>query len=161
MKKLLLIGLVALFAAAGCKKKDNKTPEEVYADRLNGSWNVNQLTYTATVAVPPFGNIPINGTANQAGSITFNTPAKTASYDIRFLPSLGGLPIGVIDSVKFIGSGTFTNTTTSITLTEPGGTLTFNVIANDENVQVVTTQANYMLDSLTVPVTMELRLQRR
>ncbi|MBA4303149.1 MAG: hypothetical protein C0424_02880 [Sphingobacteriaceae bacterium] len=161
-KALLFLALIALVSTS-CKKDNTpaKSPEEVYAERLNGNWNVNQLNYTATVPVPVFGSIPINGTATNAGSISFNTPAKTANYNIRFLPTLTGLPIP-IDTVRLVGTGTFTNTTTAITLTEASGqVVVFNVLTNEANLQVLRTSLNYPLDSATnVPVTLEMRLSR-
>jgi len=162
MKKLLLFVFAISIAGASCKKDDttSKSPEEVYAERLNGNWSVNQLTYTATI-MSPFGPIPINGIANNAGTISFNTPAKTANYNISFLPQLAGLQIPV-DTVRLEGSGTFTNTSSSITLTESNGQiLVFNVLTNEASIQVVRTSVNYQLDSATVvPVTMEMRLGR-
>ena len=162
MRKVLLFVFAIAIAATSCKKDDtpSKSPEEVYAERLNGNWNVNQLTYTATVSTP-FGPVPINGTATNSGNITFNSAAKTASYNIKFLPQLGNLPIP-IDTVRLEGNGTFTNTTTAITLTESSGqTLIFNVVTNEASIQVLRTAVNYQVDSATVvPVTLEMRLGR-
>jgi len=165
MKKVLLLIFAVAIAGASCKKENTgnnptQTPEEAYAERINGSWNVNQLTYTATVSTP-FGPVPINGTATNSGNITFNSTAKTATYNIRFLPQLGNLPIPV-DTVRLSGGGTFTNTTTAITLTDSSGqVLVFNVLTNEASIQVLRTALNYQLDSTTVvPVTMEMRLGR-
>lgn len=163
MRKVLLFIFAVAIAGASCKQEDDgptKSPEEVYAERLDGNWNVNTLNYTA-VAPTPFGPVPINGTASNSGNITFNTPAKTATYNIRFLPQLGNLPIPV-DTVRLEGSGTFTNTTTAITLTESSGqVIVFNVVTNEAALQVLRTSLNYQLDSATtVPVTLEMRLGR-
>ena len=84
MKTTRLLALLLLLGFAACKKDPEKTPEEIYADRLNGNWTVSTLTYSANVTVPIIGTIPVNGTANNAGTISFNTPARTAVYDIRF-----------------------------------------------------------------------------
>jgi hypothetical protein len=102
----------------------------------------------------------VNGTANNAGTISFNTPARTAEYDIRFLPNLTvpGVPS---DSVKFFGTGTFSNTTSQITLTDSAGTLTFNVLKNEENLQQVTTTANYNVLGQSIPVNLNLVLTRQ
>lgn len=163
MRKALLFTALIALVSTSCKRDRTpaKTPEEVYAERLNGNWNVNQLNYTATVPVPVFGSIPINGTATNSGTISFNSPAKTATYNIRFLPQLSNLPIAV-DTVRLVGSGTFTNTTTAITLTEDSGrVVVFNVLTNEANLQVLRTSLNYPLDSATtVPVTLEMRLGR-
>lgn len=88
MKNIHLLALLLLFSFVACKKDPEKTPEEIYADRLNGNWSVSTLTYSANVTVPIIGTIPVNGTANNAGTISFNTPARTAVYDIRFLPNI-------------------------------------------------------------------------
>jgi len=161
MKNIQLLALLLLFSFVACKKDPEKTPEEIYADRLNGNWTVSTLTYSANITVPIIGPIPVNGTANNAGTISFNTPARTAVYDIRFLPNLSipGLPPP--DSVRFFGTGTFTNTTNQITLTDSAGTLTFNVVKNEENFQQVTTTANYSVQGQSVPVNLNLSLTRR
>lgn len=151
--------LLSLVVLAACKKEPEKTPEEVYSERLDGNWNVTKLDYSAVVTTP-FGPIPITGTANNSGTIAFNNAGKTANYNIAFLPSLAGLPVQV-DSVKLIGNGTYSNTTTNITLTESGGqVLTFNVVANEANLQILRTSINYDLDTVMVPVTIEMRLAR-
>lgn len=165
MRKVLLFIFAVAIAGASCKDETNnntptKSPEEVYAERINGNWNVNQLTYTATVTTP-FGPIPINGVATNSGTISFNTPAKTATYNIKFLPQLAGLQIPV-DTVRLAGAGSFTNTASSITLNDSSGqTLNFSVLTNEATIQVLRTSLNYQLDSVTVvPVTMEMRLGR-
>jgi hypothetical protein len=162
MKKLLLIGLVATFAVASCKKETPKTPEEIYSERLDGDWNVASLDYSAAVTIPGLGSIPLNGTSTNAGSISFTHASKSAVYDIKFLPSLPGLPPGTIDvdTVRLAGSGTYSNTTANITLTDTNGDIiVFNVIANEQTLQLLSTQLNYELDSVTtIPVTLQLRL---
>lgn len=164
MKKVLLLTLLAGFVFVGCKK-ETKTPEEVYSERLDGDWNVMKLDYSATVQIPLIGNFPINGTSMNAGSIAFTDDGKTANYDIKFLPSLPGLPPGTltIDTVRLAGTGTYTNSTSTITLTETGGqVLTFTVMANEENLQILNTQLNYQADSATViPVTLSMTLNRK
>lgn len=165
MKKVLIFALLTGFIFVGCRKKETKTPEEIYSERLNGGWNVLKLDYSATVQIPLVGTFPINGTANNAGSISFNHAAKTADYDIKFLPSLPGLPPGVldIDTVSLVGTGSYSNTTTTITLVEAGGqVLIFNVLANEESLQLLNTQINYQADSATViPVTLSMTLNRQ
>ncbi len=165
MKKILLLFVLSSFLSVSCKKKDNRTPEEIYSERLDGNWNVMKLDYSATIQIPLVGTFPINGTANNAGSISFNDAAKTANYDIKFLPSLPGLPPGIIDidTVSLVGTGTYSNTTTTVTLTEAGGqVLIFNVLANEENLQLMNTQVNYQADSATViPVTLSMTLNRQ
>jgi len=160
MKITRLLALLLLVSFVACKKDPEKTPEEIYAERLNGNWSVSSLTYSANITVPIIGTIPVNGTANNAGTISFNTPARTAVYDIRFLPNLTvpGLPV---DSVEFFGTGTFTNTTSQITLTDSAGTLTFNVLKNEENLQQVSTTANYTVSGQNIPVNLNLVLTRR
>lgn len=165
MKKILLLSCLSLLVFASCKKKkDNKSPEEIYAERLNGDWNVSKLDYSAVVNVPILGPFPINGTADEAGSVSFNTPAGTAQYDIRFLPTLGNLPgAPPVDTIRLFGSGTFTNTTTTVTLTETSGdVVVFTVEVNDQNLQILKTNVNYQLDpTTTVPVGLELRMNRK
>lgn len=160
MKKTRLLALLLLVSFVACKKDPEKTPEEIYADRLNGNWSVSSLTYSANITVPIIGSVPVNGTANNAGTISFNTPARTAVYDIRFLPNLTvpGVPV---DSVKFFGTGTFSNTVSQITLTDSAGTLTFNVLKNEENLQQVSTTANYAVMGQNIPVNLNLVLTRR
>jgi len=160
MKITRFLALLLLVSFVACKKDPEKTPEEIYAERLNGNWSVSSLTYSANITVPIIGTIPVNGTANNAGTISFNTPARTAVYDIRFLPNLTvpGLPV---DSVEFFGTGTFTNTTSQITLTDSAGTLTFNVLKNEENLQQVSTTANYTVSGQNIPVNLNLVLTRR
>ena len=151
--------LLSLVVLAACKKEPEKTPEEVYSERLDGSWNVSKLDYAATLTTP-FGPLPITGSANEAGVISFNNAAKTANYDIKFLPSLVGLQIPV-DTVRLQGMGTYSNTTSAITLTDSSGQiLVFNVIANEASLQILRTSINYDLDTLVVPVTLEMRLAR-
>jgi len=159
MKINHLLALLLLITVVSCKKDPEKTPEEIYAERLNGNWVVSTLNYSATITVPIIGTIPVNGTANNAGTISFNTPARTAVYDIRFLPniSIPGVPI---DSVEFFGTGTFTNTTSQITVTDSAGTLTFNVVKNEPNFQQVTTIVNYSLGGQSIPVNLNLSLSR-
>ena len=160
MKITRLLALLLLVSFVACKKDPEKTPEEIYAERLNGNWSVSSLTYSANITVPIVGTIPVNGTANNAGTISFNTPARSAVYDIRFLPNLTvpGLPV---DSVEFFGTGTFTKTTSQITLTDSAGTLTFNVLKNEENLQQVSTTANYTVSGQNIPVNLNLVLTRR
>jgi hypothetical protein len=169
MKKLLLLSLLTGFLFVSCKKETPpdpnvpiKTPEETYSERLNGTWNIVSLTYTASITIPPLGSIPINGTSANAGTIEFMHASKTAQYDIKFLPNLPPIPGLVIDTINLNGNGTYSNTTANITLTEGNGQiLVFNVIANEPNLQLLNTQLNYQLDSVTaVPVTMQLRLGR-
>lgn len=160
MKKLLLLSLLTGFLFISCKKEDPKTPEEIYSERLDGSWNVVSLNYTATLTFPPLPAVPISGTSANAGTINFNHAAKTASYDIKFLPSLPPIPGLAVDTVRLNGSGSYSNTTTNITLTESNGSLlVFTVVANEATLQLLNTQVNYQLDSATtVPVTLEMRL---
>ncbi|MDP2187492.1 MAG: hypothetical protein Q8J69_02305 [Sphingobacteriaceae bacterium] len=163
MKRILLLGLLTGFLFAGCKKKETpKTPEEIYSERLDGNWNLASLTYTASVPVPVFGLVPINGTSANAGRITFNHSAKTANYDIRFLPNIPAIPGIAVDTIRLNGNGTYTNTTTNITLTETSGqVLVFSVVANEATLQLLNTQLNYQLDSVTtVPVSMQMRLSK-
>lgn len=162
MKKVILLSLLTGFLFVSCKKETPKSPEEVYSERIDGNWNVSSLTYTASVTVPILGSVPINGTADNAGSINFNHSSKTASYNIRFLPNIPSLPGIAVDTIRLAGNGTYSNTTSNITLTESGGqVLVFNVIANEQSLQLLNTQLNYQLDSVTtVPVTMQLRLGR-
>lgn len=164
MKKVILLGLLTGFIFVSCKQETPKSPEEVYSERIDGDWNVASLTYTASLTIPIIGSFPINGTAENAGNITFNHSAKTASYNIRFLPNIPNIPGGgiTVDTIRLEGNGTYSNTTSNITLTESGGQiLVFNVIANEESLQLLSTQLNYELDSVTtVPVTMQLRLGR-
>jgi hypothetical protein len=52
MKKLLLVAVAAL-ALASCKK------EPTLADKLEGTWLVNDISATGTVDIPTFGVTPI------------------------------------------------------------------------------------------------------
>ncbi|MBM3935796.1 MAG: hypothetical protein FJ343_01445 [Sphingomonadales bacterium] len=63
---ILLLGLIT-WVLFGCRKEDNPTPAETYANRLVGIWDVDTLTYSATVTVPFLGPIPISSGAPQAG----------------------------------------------------------------------------------------------
>lgn len=161
MKKLLLLLFVAALGFTSCKKDDpapTTSPEQAYADRLNGSWNVSSLTYNATISFGGFP-IPVSGTSQNAGSISFNTPTRFCTYNIKFLPNL---PIP-IDTVRLVGAGSWTNTAGTVTVLDTATlqTIVFVATTNTAAVQIMSTTINYQLDSTTtVPVSMNFTLTK-
>jgi hypothetical protein len=161
MKKLLIILFVGALGFTACKKDEPTpagSPETTYANRLNGSWNVSSLTYNATLSLGGFP-IPIQGTAQNAGTLSFNTPTRFCNYNIKFLPSL---PIP-IDTVRLVGAGNWTNTAGTVTVVDTATqqTIVFTATTNTDAVQIMTTVVNYQLDSVTVvPVTMNFTLTK-
>lgn len=166
---ILLLGLIT-WVLFGCRKEDNPTPNpispaETYANRLVGIWDVDTLTYSATVTVPFLGPIPIIGGAPQAGYIEFKkTPSRIVDYDIKFKPSLpAGIPLP-LDTVRLLGRGSWVNTVDTITLTEDSSNMVykFKVLYNSANTQQLKTVVNYDAGILgLVPVTLEMTLGRR
>lgn len=161
MKKLLLLLFVGALGFTACKKDDpapSGTPEETYANRLNGSWNVTSLTYNATLSLGGFP-VPITGTAQNAGTISFNTPTRFCNYDIKFLPSL---PIPV-DTVRLVGAGSWSNTAGTVTVVDTATqqTIIFTATTNTDAVQIMSTTVSYQLDSATtVPVSLNFTLTK-
>jgi hypothetical protein len=159
MKKLLLLLFVGALGFTACKKdKPAEFTSQDYANRLNGTWSVEKLNYSATFTF--LGSpIPINGEATNSGTITFNSSTRFCDYNIKFLPNV---PIP-IDSVELVGAGTWTNTTNSITIldTATQQTLSFSTTVNEANVQQISTVVNYQLDSATtIPVTLNIFLKK-
>lgn len=161
---LLLLGI----AFTSCKKEANDntpdlSPAEVYANRLVGNWNVDSLTYAASVVI--LGQpIPIQGGASQAGYIRFvKTPSRTVDYDVKFRPSLPPSIPFPLDTVRLQGTGTWANTTDTITLIDTSmATYKFKVLFNGTNTQQLRTVVNYDGGTLgQIPVTLELTLGRR
>ncbi|MFM7588802.1 MAG: hypothetical protein ACKO55_06780, partial [Bacteroidota bacterium] len=117
MKKTMLMLVLMTSALLGCRKTDNTpplSPAETYANRLVGTWDVDSLTYSATVF-----NLPVTGGASQAGYIAFEkTPSRTVNYDIKFRPSLPPTIPFPLDTVRLLGRGTWVNTVDTITLTD-------------------------------------------
>jgi len=166
MKKTLLVLVLMTSALLGCRKTDNTpplSPAETYANRLVGTWDVDSLTYSASVAV--LGQtIPIQGGASQAGYIAFEkTPSRTVNYDIKFRPSLPPTIPFPLDTVRLLGRGTWVNTVDTITLTDTSNQVyKFKVLYNGTNSQQLKTVVNYDGGALgLVPVTLEMTLGRR
>lgn len=161
MKNLLFLLLVGVLGFTACKKEDpapSGTPEQTYANRLNGLWNVTSLTYNATLNLGGFP-VPISGTAQNAGTISFNTPTRFCNYDIKFLPNL---PVAV-DTVRLVGAGSWTNTAGTVTVVDTATqqTILFTATTNTDAVQIMSTIVNYELDSATiVPVTLNFTLTK-
>jgi len=166
---ILLLGLIT-WVLFGCRKEDNPTPTptpispaETYANRLVGIWDVDTLTYSATVTVPFLGTVPINNGASQAGYIEFKkTPSRIVDYDIKFKPSL---PAGIqfpLDTVRLLGRGSWVNTENTITLTDTSNVYIFQVLYDRVNTQRLKTVVDYDAGDLgLVPVTLEMTLGRR
>ncbi len=167
MKKTMLMWVLMTSVLLGCRKKDNPTPSlspaETYANRLVGTWDVDSLTYSASVAV--LGQtIPIQGGASQAGYIAFEkTPSRSVNYDIKFRPSLPPTIPFPLDTVRLLGRGTWVNTVDTITLTDTSNQVyKFKVLFNGTNTQQLKTVVNYDGGTLgSVPVTLEMTLGRR
>lgn len=165
MKNTFFWLVLMTVAMLGCRKTDNTpelSPAETYANRLVGTWDVDSLTYSASVAV--LGQtIPINGGSSQAGYIAFvKTPSRTVNYDIRFRPSLPPTIPFPLDTVRLLGQGTWVNTVDTITLTDTNQVYKFKVLFNGTNTQQLKTVVNYDGGTLgLVPVTLEMTLGRR
>ena len=167
MKKLLSLLLCLGLWGISCKKEDNPgntlTPAQTYANRLAGIWDVDSLTYAATVSV--LGQqIPVNGGTSQAGYIEFiNTPSKVVNYDIKFRPSLPPTIPFPLDTVRLSGQGTWTNTVDTITLVDTSDQVyKFKVLFNGMSTQQLRTVVTYDGGTLgQVPVTLEMTLGRR
>jgi len=166
MKNTFLWLVLMTAAMLGCRKTDNTpelSPAETYANRLVGTWDVDSLTYSASVAV--LGQtIPINGGSSQAGYIAFEkTPSRTVNYDIKFRPSLPPTIPFPLDTVRLLGQGTWVNTVDTITLTDTSNQVyKFKVLFNGTNTQQLKTVVNYDGGTLgLVPVTLEMTLGRR
>jgi len=164
---ILLLGLIT-WALFGCRKEDNPTPNpispaETYANRLVGIWDVDTLTYSATVTVPFIGPIPISSGAPQAGYIEFKkTPSRIVDYDIKFRPSLPPTIPYPLDTVRLLGRGSWVTTVDTITLTDTSNVYKFKVLYNSANTQQLKTVVNYDAGILgLVPVTLEMTLGRR
>jgi hypothetical protein len=163
---LFLISLLG-WAILGCRKDDNTTPTltpaETYANRLVGTWDVDSLTYSASVTI--LGQtIPVSGGASQAGYIAFEkTPSRLVNYDIKFRPSLPPSIPFPLDTVKLFGRGSWVNTVDTITLTDTSSQVyKFKVMYNGANAQQLKTVVNYDGGTLgNVPVTLEMTLGRR
>lgn len=167
MKHLTYLAVLTIGILVGCRKEDNTptplTPAETYANRLVGTWDVDSLTYAASVAV--LGQvIPIQGGASQAGYIAFEkTPSRTVNYDIKFRPSLPPTIPFPLDTVRLLGRGSWVNTVDTITLTDTSNQVyKFKVLFNVTNTQQLRTVVNYDGGTLgQVPVTLEMTLGRR
>jgi hypothetical protein len=163
MKKLLFVLLLAAAGLVACNKDDDNntggggSPEETYANRLNGVWTVSTLTYSATISVPPLPPLPVQGTATNAGTISFDKASRFCNYNIVFLPTVPG----VSDSVRLQGAGNWTNTASTVTVVDTATqrTILFTATTNTDAVQIMTTAVNYEIDSTTtVPVTLNFTL---
>ena len=160
MKKLMFLMVLGALAFTACKKDEPTSttpPETAYANRLNGTWQVSTLTYSASLNLGGFP-IPITGTAQNAGTLNFNTPTRFCTYDVRFLPNV---PIPGIDTVRVQGAGTWTNTASTVSVldTATQQTLVFTATTNTDAVQIMNTVVSYQLDSATVvPVTLTFTL---
>jgi hypothetical protein len=167
MKNTILLIVLITGLLFGCRKKDNITlplsPAETYANRLVGTWDVDSLTYAASVSV--LGQtIPVQGGTSQAGYIAFEkTPSRTVNYDIKFRPSLPPNVPFPLDTVRLLGKGSWINTVDTITLTDTSNQIyKFKVLYNATNTQQLKTVVNYDGGILgQVPVTLELILGRR
>jgi hypothetical protein len=167
MKNTILLIVLITGLMFGCRKEDNTplplSPAETYANRLVGTWDVDSLTYAASVSV--LGQpIPVQGGASQAGYIAFEkTPSRTVNYDIKFRPSLPPNVPFPLDTVRLLGKGSWVNTVDTITLTDTSNQIyKFKVLYNATNTQQLKTVVNYDGGILgQVPVTLELILGRR
>jgi hypothetical protein len=167
MKKLLSVLLCLGLWGISCKKENvpgtTLTPAETYANRLVGTWDVDSLTYAATVSV--LGQqIPVNGGASQAGYIEFIlSPSRVVNYDVKFRPSLPPTIPFPLDTVRLRGQGTWTNTVDTITLVDTSSQVyKFKVLFNGTNIQQLRTVVNYDGGTLgQVPVSLEMTLGRR
>jgi len=159
----MLVLVLMTSALLGCRKTDNTpslSPAETYANRLVGTWDVDNLSYSASVGVGPF-----QGDASQAGYIAFEkTPSRTVNYDIKFRPSLPPTISFPLDTVRLLGRGTWVNTVDTITLTDTSNQVyKFKVLYNGTNSQQLKTVVIYDGGILVgrVPVTLEMTLGRR
>lgn len=164
MKKILFVLIMATVGLVACNKDNNNNnnggnsnPEETYANRLNGLWTVSTLTYSATISVPPLPPLPVQGTATNAGTISFDKASRFCNYNIVFLPTVPG----VSDSVRLQGAGNWTNTASTVTVVDTATqrTILFTATTNTDAVQIMSTSVNYEIDSATtVPVTLNFTL---
>lgn len=156
MKKVLII-FAAIALSVACKKKEEKPL--TMAEKLNGTWNVTKLDYSATVTIPgvPIG-LPISGSSPNVGNMQFNAATGIATYDIEFQPNVNIPGVPPLGTVPIKGSGPYTATETSVKVTDTQSNTTFDfkVNTNEEKRQVWETTAPFAIDPNLPPVNVKL-----
>jgi hypothetical protein len=121
MKKLLALALLCVAATlSSCDKQKQLTR------RLDGTWDISNVKYKATITVPPGLEVPLEGTATNGGYFTFDKKTLRNDFKISFNTettqllgqTVPSLPINIeqtnntwrntIDSLFINGTGTTT-----------------------------------------------------
>lgn len=169
MKRVFLgvLSVLVLWMMGSCNK------EKALTNRLNGTWNIDLLEYRTNILDSTSGtSIPLTGSNTNAGTITFNSTKKTGDYRITAVTqainvTIPGLPNPIIipsSTVNVAGSGTFTNTENTITITDAQQSpRVFDVTVAYKTSMVLTTKEYKYIDSLkmTVPIDLTLNLGKK
>jgi len=169
MKKVFLgsLAIMVLWVMVSCNK------EKALTKRLDGRWNIDLLEYRTNILDSTSGNnIPLTGSNTNAGTITFNAANKTGDYDITATTqaihvTIPGVPNPIIipsSTVHVAGSGTFSNTQTTITIVDAQQSpRVFDVAAALKTEMILTTTETKFIDSLkmTVPIQLTLNLTKK
>ena len=148
------------------------TQEELITKRLEGTWDVKKVDYSAKIILPPpiSLEIPVSGISENSGNMVFSKKNKECSYDISFttkpieLTGLGTIPATPI-TIK--GSGTWANTDKEVTITNSDSLKTkfvFAVQKNERFLQEWKTTINYQIAQLgntPVPVTLVITMEKK
>ncbi len=164
-KQLLMFGLSALLFVSCTKDEKPNTPD--LESTINGSWDINSLTYSATVPYLINGQlvpVPVTGDAQNCGPITFDKATKGCFFDIRFKPSISGIAV-TFDTLVFKGQGTYTiNSQSQVTIldTIANQSLVWNVESNQATAQRWGTVTPYQVDSVnTTNVSLKINFNKR
>jgi hypothetical protein len=163
MKKhsFLLLSL-SLFILIGCTK------EKQLAKRMNGDWNIDLLEYKTNLTDTSSGAvIPVTGSSENAGSVTFNASEKTGGYSIDAstkainltLPNFPNPIIVPSTRITASGNGTFTNTENTVTIIDgQRAPKVFKVISSEKTTMLLETDEITRVDSLNLNLVINLSL---
>jgi hypothetical protein len=152
----------ALILFTGCSK------EKQLAKRMNGDWNIDLLEYTTNLTDTTSGAvIPVTGSSENAGSVTFNSAEKTGGYSIDASTkainlTLPGFPNPIIvpsTRITAAGNGTFTNTENSVTIIDgQRAPKVFKVVTSEKTSMLLQTDETTRVDSLNLNLVINLSL---
>ena len=116
---LALVCLIGLCTLTSCNK------EKALTRRLNGTWDIANVKYKATITVPPGLEVPLDGTATNGGYFKFNCKTMRNDFKISFntqATSLLGQPVPSIPINIEQLDNTWRNTIDSLLITHTGAT---------------------------------------